>query len=141
MSQFTIDDMMKAYSEDAIDLANQMGINLDYSEESLKNVEEILERYHQGIPKGLKKFFTKVPSEEEITRMSKVWGGYIGEVIKKRLGGEWGLSSDNAITLILSDGSEIYPPSKANKRIINGPEDNVVHYYQIIKRDLVSNSK
>src|SRR5262249_44112181 len=133
--------MMKAYSEDAIDLGNQMGNKLDYSEESLKHVEEILELYHQGIPKGLKKLFTKGPSDEQIAQMSKVWGGYIGEVIKKHLGGEWGLTSDNAITLLLSDGSEIYPPSKANKRILHGPEDNIWHYYFLIKRDSASNSK
>jgi len=34
MSNYTVKDIMIAYSEDALDLARQMGISLDYSEVS-----------------------------------------------------------------------------------------------------------
>lgn len=143
MTQYTVDDMMKAYSEDALELANQMGTDLNFSEESLRNLDEILEQYHQGIPKGLKKIFSKGPSEEQIAQMSKIWGGYLGEVIKKHLGGEWGLSKqfNDAIALLFDDNSEIYPPAKVSKRILNGREDNVCHFYQAIKKDHLSSSR
>ena len=113
-----------------------MGISLDYSEESLKTLDEILEKYHQGLPKGIKKLFFRGPSEEDIVHMSKVWGGYLGEVIRKNNGGEWGMSESfpNAISLTIND-TEIFPPAKVNKRITNGKEDGIYFYYQAIKED------
>ncbi|NOV01191.1 hypothetical protein GC097_14330 [Paenibacillus sp. LMG 31457] len=135
MTQFTVNDMMIAYSEDAIELASKMGLKLDYSEESLETVNEILERYHQGIPKGIKKLFSKGPSEEQILQMSKVWGGYLGEVIRRNLGGDWEMSKNfnNAISLVVSS-TEVYPPAKVNKRILNGKEDDISFYYKVLKQ-------
>lgn len=39
MVQYTVEDMMKAYAEDAIDLGKQFGKHLDYSEKSIKENE------------------------------------------------------------------------------------------------------
>ncbi|MFC5406502.1 hypothetical protein [Cohnella soli] len=139
MTQFTVADMMRAYSEDAIDLAKQLNVELDFSEESMFKLDQILEIYHQGIPKGLKKFFSKGPSEEQINQMAKVWGGYIGETIIRHLGGEWVKSNafENAIAIKIGE-SEIYPPAKIFKRIMNGPEDNVNLYFKVLKQDFES---
>lgn len=52
MNQYSVEDMMKAYSEDAIDLGKQFGVHLDFSEESIKEIENILEKYHSSLPKG-----------------------------------------------------------------------------------------
>ncbi|MDF2922952.1 MAG: hypothetical protein K0R57_1866 [Paenibacillaceae bacterium] len=135
MTQHAVKDMMIAYSEDAIEIANKMGIELDYSEESLKLVNDILEKYYQGIPKGIKKLFTKGPSNEQIVQMSKVWGGYVGEVIRRNLGGEWGMSKnfENAVSLMVNS-AEVYPPAKVNKRIMNGKEDDIYFYYKVLKQ-------
>lgn len=37
-------------------------------------------------------------------------------------------------------GSDIFPPAKAFKRIINGAEDNIWHYYFVLKHDLEQQS-
>ena len=134
LSQYTVQDMMVAYSEDAIVLAQQHGYALDFSEDSLKQVDQILEKYHQGIPRGFKKLFSKVPSEEKITQISKIFGGYVGEVMRRHIGGEWGLSDqfENALALKFNTNTEVYPPAKVNKRIINGSEDNIWFYYCVI---------
>jgi hypothetical protein len=139
MTQYTVTDMMRAYAEDAIDLAKQMNVELNFSEESLCKLDQILEQYHNSIPRGLKKLISKGPSEEQITQMAKVWGGYLGETIIKQFGGEWIMSStfDNAIAVKIGD-SEIYPPAKIYKRIINGPEDNVDIYFKVLKQDFTS---
>jgi len=75
--------------------------------------------YHLGIPKGIKKLFSKGPSEELIVQMSKVWGGYVGEVFRKNLGGEWEMSKsfDNAIALRINS-TEFFPPAKVNKGLL-----------------------
>jgi hypothetical protein len=138
MKNYTVQDMMVAYSEDALDLANQMGFSLDYSEESVKLLDEILEKYHQGLPKakGILKLFSRGPSEKDIIQMSKIWGGYLGEVIRRNIGGEWGMSENfhNAISLTINS-TELYPPAKVTKRILNGTEDSVYAYYQIVKEE------
>ncbi|WP_256757355.1 hypothetical protein [Cohnella sp. WQ 127256] len=139
MTQYTVADMMRAYAEDALDLANQLNIELNFSEESLTKLDQILEKYHQGIPKGFKKIFTKGPSEEQINQMAKIWGGYLGETIIKQLGGEWAMSNafKNAIAIKIGE-TEIYPPAKIYKRIMNGSEDNVNTYFKVFKQDLAS---
>ncbi|SFS83279.1 hypothetical protein [Paenibacillus sp. 453mf] len=141
----TVADMMKAYAEDAVESAEKLGVMLDYSEDSIKSLEGILQRYHEELPRGVRKMFRRGPSEQEKIQMSKAWGGYLGETLIKHLGGEWQLSSvsEDTIALVVSKSingeeypHEIYPPSKVYRRIMNGPEDNVWHYYCVLKEDL-----
>jgi hypothetical protein len=70
--------------------------------------------------------------------MVKMWGGYVGEVIRRRWGGDWTTETaaqpGPVITLRVL-GADIFPPAKVYKRIVNGSEDNVWHYYQILSRD------
>ena len=135
MKQNTIEDMMKAYSKDAIDLGKQLGKKLDYSEESIKHVEGILELYHSSLPRGFfQKLIKLIPSEDKIIQMAKTWGGYIGEVIRRNIGGQWSLESETIVLVI--GKTVIFPPAKVYKRIKNGTEENVWHYYLMIKQDM-----
>ena len=139
MTSPTVSEMMRAYAEDACDFAKQLNIELDFSEESINKLDLILQQFHAGIPKGLKKLFSKGPSEEQITQMSKMWGGYLGETIIGIFGGEWIESTtfENAIAIKVQ-GTEIYPPAKIYKRIVNGQEDNIVQFFKVLKHDFVS---
>ncbi|MCM3786716.1 hypothetical protein M3231_27660 [Neobacillus mesonae] len=141
----TVADMMKAYAEDAVEFAEQLGVELDYSEESIKRLEELLQRFHEEIPRGFRKLFKKGPTEHDKIQMSKMWGGYLGETIIRHLGGEWQPSSvsEDTIAIVVSSTingevypHEVYPPSRVYRRIINGPEDNVWTYYCVLKDDL-----
>lgn len=136
MTEYTIADMMQAYAEDALDLAQQLNVELNFTEESLIQLDQILEQYHKGIPKGIKKIFSRGPSEEQIDHMAKIWGGYLGETIIRQYGGEWTMSSafENTVTLRVGN-SEIYPVTKIYKRIMNGPEDDVHIFYKLMKQD------
>jgi hypothetical protein len=136
----TIADVMQAYAQDAVDFAKeQFQVNLDFSENSLEQVEKILGTLHDTLPKGvLGKLFRRGPSHEQIWEMAKGWGGYIGEVIRQRWGGEWmtetAVHPGTVITLRVS-GSDIFPPAKVYKRLTNGAEDNIWHYYQVLKQE------
>jgi hypothetical protein len=140
MSEATITDVMQAYAQDIVDLASeQFQTNLDFSESSLEQVEEILARLYNSLPKSaLGKLFRRGPSQDQIWQMAKAWGGYIGEVIRRRWGGEW--TTETAahpgivVTLRVLD-IDIFPSAKAYKRLTNGPEDNIWHYYQVLKQD------
>jgi hypothetical protein len=140
MPEATITDAMQAYAQDAVDLASQQfQTNLDFSESSLEQVEEILARLHNSLPKGtFGKLFKRGPSQDQIWQMAKVWGGYIGEVIRRRWGGEWATETASHPGIVITLrvlGMEIFPPAKAYKRLTNGPEDSIGHYYQVLKRD------
>jgi hypothetical protein len=135
----TVDDMMVAYSLDAVDFAKaNFQVDLDYSEASVEKLEAILGQLHDTMPKGmLGKMFGKKPSSEQVDQMCKILGGYVGEVMKRHWGGSWKLESaafpgERIITLEVG-GGELWPQQKAGKRLLNGPEDNVWHYFQAIK--------
>jgi hypothetical protein len=139
MTTPTIDMMMEAYAEDAVDWAQQhFQAQLDYSEASLDQVEQILDRCHTTIPKGrLMKLIKRYLSPEDLDRLAKMFGGYVGEVMRRQLGGHWtldsGIYSEPTITLVFPNDSKVFPASKVYKRIINGGEDRIPFFYQVIK--------
>ena len=135
-----VNDMMEAYAEDAVEYAKQLKKSLDYSEESIRQVEDICTMLYNAIPKSsLGKLFKKSPSEETIIQMSKMLGGYIGEVMKKHYGGNWGVEDfmNQGNTILINIGElKIFPVGKVYKRLKNGAEDNVYHYYQVMIKEL-----
>ncbi len=140
MAATTVSDMMQAYAQDAVNFArDNFRVDLDFSEQSLRHAEHMLSGLHAALPKGIvAKVFNHGPSQEQIWQMAKMWGAYVGEVIRMRWGGEWSLESQaqpgGVITLHVR-GTEIYPPVKVYKRLTHGSEDNLWHYYQVLKSD------
>ncbi len=134
-------EVMQTYAQKTVDLASeQFQTHLDFSEGSLEQVEAILARIYISLPKGLlSKLSRRGPSQNEIRRMGEAWGHYIGEVIRRRWGGEWRVEEDAPPTLdivLQVSGKDIFPLAQAHKRLTNGPKDNIWHYYQALKRDL-----
>jgi hypothetical protein len=140
-SQPTVGDMMTAYAQDAIDHAKSSSdITLDYSPDSARRVEEVLERLHAAIPRGLLgRLFGRGPSAQDIWKVSKMYGGYLGEVFRRTAGGEWDIDKEivpGENTICLRKGkNRIWPPAKVYKRLTNGSEDNVWFYSQLILKD------
>ncbi|NQD36092.1 hypothetical protein HPT27_03585 [Permianibacter sp. IMCC34836] len=134
MSAPTINDMMVAYAEDAVDFArNNFGVSLDYTAESVEKIEVMANRLFQAKPKGfLGKFIRKGPSEEEIQTVCKMLGGYIGEVYRRTKGGEWAINQEYQTIGLTSGEAWIFPPAKVHKRLTNGTEDNLQSYFRVI---------
>src|SRR5438067_2073730 len=114
----TVDDMMSAYAEDAVDYADsKFGIALDYSQASVEQVERILEQLYAEMPRGLLARLRKpVPSADTIDQICKMLGGYVGEVFRRLRGGEWWFDREvvpGSLTISLRIGDvRIYPPAK-----------------------------
>ncbi len=124
---------MKAYSEDmqrlaeeAVIMAKQMNVDLDYTSSSVEKLDNVLEGFHQQIPEAN-------PSEDQVAGMALGFGAYLGECIRRNLGGEWEFFQDaDAIKL----GQEyIFVAAKAYRRLKNGSEDSVVALYESVRRD------
>lgn len=114
----------EAYSLDAQDHAKKyFSITLDFSDNSIKLVENILDHLHKTSMK-------EKPTDEREWEFAKVYGCYLGEVFRHNHGAGW--LEDG--TMKLGDGY-VWPIARAHKRITNGEEDNAWHYLQILTKE------
>ena len=98
---------------------------LDFTPDSLDAVERILGKMHNA---GRYGSGSAAPSEEELAASSKVWGIYIGEVIRRHYGGQWSQGEDGTLALLIGE-TKAYPIAKARKRIVDGATDNIRYYF------------
>jgi hypothetical protein len=127
--------MMESYAEQAVDAARKLDVHLDYSEESLEQVEAILERLRPaGAAPGAA---ATAPPGAETEDLCKVWGGYLGEVVRRRWGGEWVLETypgGGVLTVALSvPGGTVFPSMKIYRRLSQGPAENVWSFYRMMR--------
>ncbi len=124
----SVTDMALAYAEQAVNLARQYQANLDYSERSLRDVEAILAKLSQPSPQG------------DLTETCKIWGSYLGEVVRRRFGGEWSIDTypgKEFATLTLNlGGSKLFPSMKIHRRLTQGAGDNIWSFYEMVKARL-----
>lgn len=127
----------------AVEHAQQtFGITLDYSPDSLRQVETILGNLYSTRPKNaFQRLFNRknAPTPKQVISMATAYGSYVGEVIRKRWGGTWSAQSatfaEPTVTLHLGPTEEVYPLNKVQKRLVNGEEDSIWFYYQVLARD------
>jgi hypothetical protein len=107
--------------------------SLDFSDDSLDAIERILSALHNRSMKTPPDPLT----EEEIATASKMWGVYVGEVVRRYYGGQWATSADGVLQINLS-GTSPQPIVKVRKRIVHGPSDNIRFFFASIAKALSS---
>ena len=117
-------------SNPAVNYAKSFKKNFDYSKTSIIDLEEILNYYSNDISKSK-------PTENQIWSMSVIFGSYLGEVMLKNSlaekGYKWGTDNFSNIPLLVNaDGSFVTPNDKVYKRLVNGKEDSVISFYDVI---------
>ena len=138
MSFVASEDIKREAMAECIKLADYVlgtfGGKLDWTDESIEKVEELLDYFHQQAKKDK-------PTEAEVFAFAKGFGSYIGEVYRRNHGAEWGLVTFSGSTspgLRSDSGIEFWPWGRAQQRIVEGPSNNVWHYYQtLVARDTV----
>ncbi len=129
----SVDAMVSAYAAQAIALAREFKAQLDYSENSLMEVETILARLSREMP-------ASKPSDDDVSELCKVWGSYLGEVVRRRFGGEWSIETypgKQFATLTLNvNGNKLFPSIKVHRRLTEGESDNVWSFYRMVKTRL-----
>jgi hypothetical protein len=124
--------MAGAYASQAVQEARQFNAQLDYSESSLMEVEAILSQLARQIPLEL--------ASDQVDEICKMWGSYLGEVVRRRFGGEWSVETypgKHFATLTLSVGAnKLFPSMKVHRRLTQGEDDNVWSFYKMIKARL-----
>jgi hypothetical protein len=128
----SINDMMLAYAQDAVDYAKlRHNVDLNFSVSSIEAVEKIADQLFQARPRGLRTLISRGPTEEEMDILCKMLGGYIGEVYRTQKGGDWALNDEFSAIGIQRGDAWIFPPAKVHKRLTNGDEDNLWSYFRV----------
>ncbi len=104
------------------------GYHADFSPESLWQIDFFFDdhsRNGEAIANGL--------LSKELGKRLFALGAYVGEVLRRNIGGEWyGDDTDPQaeinIELRLATGGKCWPVQRVMKRFKNGPEDSIVAY-------------
>lgn len=105
--------------------AKHFAIELDYSERSLTDIDRAISEFHGD---GVASTGTYVP-----------YSAYVGEVVRRNLGGRWEISEDNCASLAVSSvdkQSTVYPLTWVAKRFEDGEEGAVAIKYRELKATL-----
>lgn len=120
----TVEEMVAAYSERAVAQARAAKVELDYSEASVGELEQLLAEAPQ----------------DDVAEAAKMWGAYFGEVVRRRWGGEWTIETypgQQFATLTLTvRGSKLFPSMKIYRRLTQGASEDLRTFYQSIKERL-----
>jgi hypothetical protein len=121
--QFTSTDEMMAYfaTEATKWVKKDRGIDLDYTIESIKTVEEELGRVSKEV--------NPTKPQRGTFGLATGYGAYIGEVFRRRDVGSWAVDhptgGPQSYPLTTKSNSVIFPVGWCWKRLINGEEDDV----------------
>ncbi|GEM_PF-382229 len=133
----TISEMMEQYAADAVRLAPQFGVALDYSESSLEALEHILDQLAGKRPISEAEPRSEDTMQKELDSVSRIWGGYFGETIRRLWGGEWGVETyPGTIAPVISvdiGGAKLFPVMKIYRRLTKGQDENVWRFYQMVR--------
>jgi hypothetical protein len=134
----TLGEMAAAHAEEAVLHAKTAwGFTLDYSLRSVELVEAILDKAHAAISAGaVDRFLRRGPSEDDVDAMAKIYGSYVGEVLRRVADSKWDIDlhtvPGETLICLRRDTVIIYPSEKVRKRLTNGREDNLSFYVHIL---------
>lgn len=122
-----------AHSQAAVRTAKlEFDASLDFSSESLEQVERIMTSLHQRTDATGDDRLTT----EQIEDLAVRWGIYVGEVIRRCYGGQWANTGSDPDLLLA--GKQAAPIEKIRRRIRSGPLENVKNYFASIMKVLSS---
>ena len=133
MSFVAREDIKREAMAECIDLSEYVlktfGVRLDWTDGSIEKIEQLLGYLHQQSQKDK-------PTEAQTFAFAKGFGSYIGEVYRRNHGAEWGVVTlgDQEFPGLRTSGSglEFWPWGRAQQRILEGPSNNIWHYYQML---------
>lgn len=129
MPKESIGEAMRTYASHAVASVQEI-VELDYSMESLRVVERLLEIGRAG----------SLPDDDGLRALATMWGGYVGEVFRRRWDGEWlfprGGPFEGKICLVIRDTTAprtvreitLFPVERAYKQLVDGTEDGIWSY-------------
>ncbi len=151
MTKDKISSMVSLYCQKAANHARYYNKTLDYSEESIKIIEQILDQhYHELYCNTFKRIFKKIIgkdlTESKINSIAVMLGTYVGEVMRKSIGDSctWHIEDvfgDGDSLHIKVGNARAFPIGKVYKRIMNGSEDSICSFYAEVKQKMLEEAR
>jgi hypothetical protein len=120
--------MMECYAQAAAELgAGEFRLKLDFSEESVDELDEILVRVGES-------------PELDVNFEVQLWGSYLGEVLRRRYAGSWELTQYPggvaAVPAVDVRGSRLFPLMKVFRRLTMGEEEDLRAFFTMVTERL-----
>jgi len=119
---------MEGYAQAAVETAkSQYRQTLDYSAESINTLDEIIVLLSESL-------------DIDLDFESRLWGSYLGEVIRTRYAGLWEMTQypggQVAVPAVEVRGSRLFPLMKVYRRLTNGEEEDLPAFYNMVTERL-----
>ena len=116
--------MMEGYAKAAVETAqSDYRQTLDYSADSISTLDEIIVLLSDS-------------PEIDLDFESRLWGSYLGEVIRSRYAGSWEMTQypggQLAVPAVEVRGSRLFPLMKIYRRLTNGEEEDLRTFYNMV---------
>ncbi len=116
--------MMEGYAQAAVETAkSEYRYTLDYSAESINTLDEIIVLISESL-------------NIDLDFESRLWGSYLGEVIRVRYAGTWEMTQypggQLAVPAVEVRGSRLFPLMKIYRRLTNGEEEDLRTFYNMV---------
>lgn len=119
-----LSETMKQLSSYAVEFAQQQGVILDYSSESIHALEGLLGTMHSQVKEAN-------PPAEMFAKFANIFGAYLGETFMKNIkNGEWKENTNMKALTVYINGTYIFFPAKVYRRLKDGEADNVEYMYK-----------
>jgi hypothetical protein len=125
--------MMDGYAQAAAELGKE-GFNqtLDFSSDSIDGLDEIL-------------LLVSESPELDLDFEVRLWGGYLGEVLRRRYAGSWEMTpypgGAIAVPAVEVRGSRLFPLIKVYRRLTMGEEEDLRTFYTMVTERLGNPAK
>jgi hypothetical protein len=120
--------MMEGYAQAAVDLARaEFERDLDYTSDSVETLDDILVVVSES-------------PEKDIDFEVRLWGSYLGEVLRRRYAGGWEMTQypggTVAVPAVDVRGSRLFPLMKVYRRLTAGEEEDLSSFYTMVTERL-----
>ncbi len=140
MAEPTLQENIEKLAQAAVEHAQEyFATTLDFSESSVEDVELILARMYERVPRGRFSKMRRGPNEQQIAGIATLYGAYLGEVMRRLFGGRWekGYEDDpEALVVRFTGRTAAFPMAWAWKRLTNGPEDDVLVKFRMFAKSM-----
>ncbi|HTH42561.1 MAG TPA: hypothetical protein VL498_05320 [Terracidiphilus sp.] len=120
--------MMEGYARAAVELAgSEFGQKLDFTADSIDSLDDILVRVGES-------------PELEMDFEVRLWGSYLGEVLRLRYAGSWEMTQYPggvaAVPAVDLRGSRLFPLMKVYRRLTEGEEEDLRTFFSMVTERL-----
>ncbi len=125
-----IQQAAEASALEAVGLAREkFGVELDFSDESIHRLEGVLQTLQARLAGGR-------PTEQQVAHLAKMFGSYVGEVLRRNHGGPWGIvtleGQSSPGMRIDRGGTPCWPWGRLQNRLASGTQESVWQYYSAL---------